>query len=99
MPKCFVNYAAPPGPTSRKRKSIARTGSTPPGLAFLALAIGALQMMLDRGESFDWFASREVIIEGALAGLNLYLFVAHIVTDKRPFIDPELFRIAISRLD
>ncbi|MDH2915637.1 MAG: DHA2 family efflux MFS transporter permease subunit, partial [Gallionella sp.] len=27
------------------------------GFAYLALAIGALQMMLDRGESLDWFAS------------------------------------------
>jgi DHA2 family multidrug resistance protein len=62
------------------------------GFAFLSLAIGALQMMLDRGESLDWFASREVLIEGALAGLSFYLFVAHMFTDKHPFIEPGLFR-------
>ncbi len=62
------------------------------GFAFLTLAIGALQMMLDRGESLDWFASREVVIEGVLAGLCFYMFVAHIFTYKNPFIEPGLFK-------
>lgn len=62
------------------------------GFAFLAIAIGALQMMLDRGESLDWFASREILIEGVLAGLCLYLFVVHIFTDKQPFMEPGLFK-------
>jgi len=62
------------------------------GFAFLAIAIGALQMMLDRGESLDWFASREIVIEGMMAGLSFYLFIAHIFTDKQPFIEPGLFR-------
>lgn len=62
------------------------------GFALLALGIGALQMMLDRGESLDWFANREVLIEGLLAGLALYLFVVHIFTHEHPFIEPGLFK-------
>ncbi|HEY6094001.1 MAG TPA: DHA2 family efflux MFS transporter permease subunit [Gallionellaceae bacterium] len=62
------------------------------GFAYLALAIGALQMMLDRGESLDWFASREVVTEAVIAGLSMYLFIAHIFTDSKPFIEPELFK-------
>ncbi len=62
------------------------------GFAYLSLAIGTLQMMLDRGESLDWFASREILIEGALAALSFYLFVAHIFTAERPFIEPQLFK-------
>ncbi len=62
------------------------------GFSFLALGIGAFQMMLDRGESLDWFASREVVIEAMVAGLCLYLFLAHIFTHERPFIDPAIFR-------
>ena len=61
------------------------------GFALLSLGIGALQLMLDRGESRDWFASREVIVEAALAGLFLYLFVAHMFTHEHPFIEPGLF--------
>ena len=33
------------------------------GFALLSLGIGALQMMLDRGESLDWFTNPEVVIE------------------------------------
>ncbi|HEY0721214.1 MAG TPA: DHA2 family efflux MFS transporter permease subunit [Gammaproteobacteria bacterium] len=62
------------------------------GFAFLTLAIGGLQMMLDRGESLDWFASREVVIEAVLAGLSLYLFIAHIFTHDHPFLEPGLFK-------
>ncbi|MDO9179623.1 MAG: DHA2 family efflux MFS transporter permease subunit [Agitococcus sp.] len=62
------------------------------GFALLSLGISALQMMLDRGESLDWFASHEVIAEAVIAGLALYLFIAHIFTAKNPFIEPALFR-------
>ncbi|MDO8440083.1 MAG: DHA2 family efflux MFS transporter permease subunit [Polaromonas sp.] len=62
------------------------------GFALLSLGIGALQMMLDRGESLDWFANPEVVIEAMLAGLALYLFIAHIFTHEHPFIEPALFK-------
>ncbi|MDY0013991.1 MAG: DHA2 family efflux MFS transporter permease subunit [Rhodocyclaceae bacterium] len=62
------------------------------GYAFLSLAIGAFQMMLDRGESLDWFASPEVVAEALLAGLMFYLFLAHIFTHPRPFMEPAIFR-------
>ncbi len=62
------------------------------GFALLSLSIGALQMMLDRGQLLDWFASPEIIIEALLAGFALYLFVAHIFTHDQPFIEPGLFK-------
>lgn len=62
------------------------------GFALLALAIGAFQLMLDRGESQNWFGSREIIIEAVLAGLCLYLFVVHVLTHRAPFIEPAMFR-------
>lgn len=62
------------------------------GFALLSLGIGALQMMLDRGESLDWFTNPEVVIEAMLAGLALYLFIAHIFTHEHPFIEPALFK-------
>jgi DHA2 family multidrug resistance protein len=62
------------------------------GFGLLSLSIGALQMMLDRGESLDWFANPEVVIEAMLAGLAFYLFVAHIFTHEHPFIEPALFK-------
>jgi MFS transporter, DHA2 family, multidrug resistance protein len=61
------------------------------GFLTLALGVGMLQMMLDRGQRFDWFESREIVIELWLAGLGLYLFIAHILTTRTPFLDPRLF--------
>ncbi|ODS94774.1 MAG: EmrB/QacA family drug resistance transporter [Lautropia sp. SCN 69-89] len=62
------------------------------GFAMLSLGVGALQMMLDRGGTLDWFASTEIVVEAMLAGLGLYLFVVHIFTHAQPFIEPALFR-------
>src|SRR5271155_4960660 len=43
------------------------------GFGVLALGIGALQLMLDRGQTEDWFNSPRIMIEAVLAGLGLYL--------------------------
>jgi DHA2 family multidrug resistance protein len=62
------------------------------GFALLSIAIGALQLMLDRGNSLDWFGSQEIILEGAVAALALYMFLAHMFTAEKPFIEPGLFK-------
>ena len=62
------------------------------GFGTLSVAIGALQVVLDRGEELDWFGSGEIIIETIIAGSAFYLFLAHIFTAKEPFVRPALFR-------
>jgi len=63
------------------------------GFAALGVAIGALQMLLDRGELKDWFHSTEIWIEATIAGLALYLFVVHTVTTREPpFLNRDLLR-------
>jgi len=61
------------------------------GFGALSLAIGAFQMMLDRGELLDWFGSREIIVEACLAGLGLYCFLVRLSSARRPFLSPKLF--------
>lgn len=61
------------------------------GFAVIATAIGALQLMLDRGAGEDWFESNEIIFEAVLAGLGFYLFAVHLATAKQPFLPPRLF--------
>jgi DHA2 family multidrug resistance protein len=61
------------------------------GFGALSLAIGAFQTMLDRGETLDWFASREIIIEACLAGLGFYVFLVQFSLAPRPFLSPRLF--------
>jgi MFS transporter, DHA2 family, multidrug resistance protein len=62
------------------------------GFMVLALGVGALQMMLDRGQLLDWFSSREIIVEATLAGLGFYLFLVHMLTARRPFLNPAVFK-------
>jgi DHA2 family multidrug resistance protein len=62
------------------------------GFVVLGTGIGALQMMLDRGNNQDWFTSREIIVEAVLAGLCIYLFLVHMAWAPRPLIRPVLFR-------
>ena len=65
------------------------------GFATLSLAIGALQMFLDRGELKDWFGSTEIWVEATIAGLAFYLFVVHTVTaTDRSFLNRDLLKDA-----
>ena len=64
------------------------------GFATLSLAIGALQMLLDRGEQNDWFGSTETWVEAIVLALSFSYFAAH--TALRPagksFFDYRLLR-------
>jgi DHA2 family multidrug resistance protein len=63
------------------------------GFATLSLAIGAVQMLLDRGELKDWFGSSEIWVEAILAALCLYLFIVHTATaGDRSFLNRSLLR-------
>jgi DHA2 family multidrug resistance protein len=61
------------------------------GFGALSLAIGAFQTMLDRGETLDWFGSREIVVEAILAGIGLYVFLVQFSLAPRPFLSPRLF--------
>ena len=62
------------------------------GFGTLSLTLGALQIMLDRGEQKDWFSSGEIIIEAIVAASAFYLFLVHTFTSKNPFVKPSMFR-------
>jgi DHA2 family multidrug resistance protein len=62
------------------------------GFAFLSLAVGALQICLDRGEQQDWFGSLEIVIEATVAAFAFWIFAVHTATCRRPFLDPELLK-------
>ena len=62
------------------------------GFGTLSLAIGALQVLLDRGEQLDWFGSSEIVIEAIICASAFYLFLVHTFTASEPFVRPSLFR-------
>ncbi len=62
------------------------------GFFMLSVALGALQLMMDRGEGEGWFSSPEIVIEAILGGLGLYLFVIHMLSSRNTFITPRIFK-------
>ncbi len=61
------------------------------GFAFMALGVGTLQLMLDRGTTKGWFSSSEIIVECVITGLGFYLFLVHMFTAKTTFIQRGIF--------
>ena len=61
------------------------------GFVLLSLALGLFQLMLDRGQTLDWFNSTEIVAEAFFAAVLCYMFVVHSATAEHPFVDPGLF--------
>ena len=83
---CFVAIYAIIG--DRHARSEMRFDWT--GFVALAVAIGCLQLMLDRGPRNDWFESMETITEATLAATALYIFIVHSLSARHPFLNPRL---------
>src|SRR5579872_586515 len=65
-----------------------------PGIALLALCIGSLQWMLERGERYDWFDSRFIVTLLVVSIVSGVLLVWRELTAEEPVID---FRVLKSR--
>jgi DHA2 family multidrug resistance protein len=61
------------------------------GFGLLAVAVGSLQIMLDRGSELDWFNSPEVLVELGIAIAAAWMFMVHTATHEEPFLDRRLF--------
>ncbi|WP_101675723.1 DHA2 family efflux MFS transporter permease subunit [Alloalcanivorax mobilis] len=71
------------------------------GFSFLLVGLGALQIMLDRGQQDDWWSSNFIVVMTALAIVGLIAFVVWEWYDKDPIVDIHLFRdrnFAVSNL-
>ncbi len=51
-----------------------------------------LQLLLDRGERLEWFASKEIWIEAIASALGFYVYLVHVLTAERHFLHKALFR-------
>ena len=62
------------------------------GLITLVIGVGALQIMLDKGNDEDWFNSPFVIVTCIVAVISLAIFLIWELTDGDPIVDLRLFR-------
>jgi DHA2 family multidrug resistance protein len=61
------------------------------GLMLIAIGLGCLQIMLDRGEDSDWFTSRFIQIFAVLAAVGISGAIVWLLTTKQPIVDLRVF--------
>lgn len=61
------------------------------GWAMLSTSLTAVQILLDRGQRLEWFASTEIRIEAAAAALGMWMYLVHIFTRPNHYLDRALF--------
>jgi DHA2 family multidrug resistance protein len=75
-----------------KRRKLSETNIDYVGLGFVALGLGALQIVLDKGQRDDWFESHFILILSVIAAASLIFVVFWEWRHKDPIIDLHLFR-------
>ncbi|MHB1023267.1 MAG: DHA2 family efflux MFS transporter permease subunit [Acidobacteriaceae bacterium] len=63
------------------------------GLGLLVVAIGGLQIMLDKGQEDDWFSSRFIITCAVLAAVGFLFFIYRELNTEHPIVDLRLYKL------
>ena len=79
-------------PPYLKRRKLSETRIDYVGLGFVALGLGALQVVLDKGQREDWFESHFIVILTLICVASLIFVVIWEWRNKDPIIDLHLFR-------
>jgi len=62
------------------------------GIGMLALGVGALQVILDKGQEDDWFAANWIVIATVVSAAALILFVVHEIYTRDPVVRLRVFK-------
>ena len=62
------------------------------GLISLIIGVGALQIVLDKGNDEDWFNSTFIVVTSIISAVALAVFLIWELTDKDPIVNLKLFR-------
>ncbi|MGN6654975.1 MAG: DHA2 family efflux MFS transporter permease subunit [Rhodanobacter sp.] len=62
------------------------------GLITLVIGVGALQIVLDKGNDADWFNSNFIIVASIVSAIAIAIFLIWELTDPDPIVDLKLFR-------
>jgi DHA2 family multidrug resistance protein len=75
-----------------RRRKLSETRIDYVGLGFVALGLGTLQVVLDKGQRDDWFDSHFITILSLIAAASLIFVIFWEWQHKDPIIDLHLFR-------
>ena len=62
------------------------------GIGLLVIGVGLLQVVLDKGNDLDWFASPEIIIMSVISVIGLVTFVIWELGERHPIVNLRLFK-------
>jgi DHA2 family multidrug resistance protein len=79
-------------PPYLKRRKLAETKIDYIGLGFVALGLGTLQVVLDKGQRDDWFESHFIVAMSVIAAASLIFVFFWEWRHKDPIIDLHLFK-------
>ncbi|WP_343667190.1 DHA2 family efflux MFS transporter permease subunit [Chitinophaga sp.] len=57
------------------------------GIGFLAMAVGSLQYVLERGQEDDWFNDTTILVLGIAAALGFFFFIWRELVYKNPIVE------------
>jgi DHA2 family multidrug resistance protein len=63
------------------------------GIGMLAVGIGALQFVLDKGQQDDWFESTLIVTLAVVSAAALIALIVHQLTTDEPIVDLRIFRV------
>jgi len=75
-----------------RRRKLSETKIDYIGLGFVALGLGTLQVVLDKGQREDWFESHFIVILSLISAVSLIFVIFWEWTHEDPIIDLHLFR-------
>ncbi|MBS0290104.1 MAG: DHA2 family efflux MFS transporter permease subunit [Proteobacteria bacterium] len=62
------------------------------GLILLAIGVGSLQVLLDKGQDLDWFDSNFIVSLAIISSISLITFLIWELTEENPIVDLSLFK-------
>jgi DHA2 family multidrug resistance protein len=62
------------------------------GIGMLAVGIGALQIVLDKGQQEDWFSSNLIVALAVISAITLVALVFRELTTEHPIVDLRVFK-------
>src|SRR5262249_4291278 len=62
------------------------------GIGMLAVGIGALQVLLDKGQQEDWFTSPFIMALAMTSAVTIAILIVHELRTDAPIVDLRIFR-------
>src|SRR6478735_8738828 len=62
------------------------------GIGMLVVGIGALQIVLDKGQEDDWFSSNMIVVLSIVAAVTLAALIWHLLVTDDPIVDLRVFK-------